>query len=1283
MQGAGGQQGPVPAGPYSAPTRQPETTKPEIPVSELAQAPVCENSFELPNSLSVLNELSIPVWVVDFEVPRILWGNRSTCYYFGKELDQLVGMDLLKGRSAARAALEDEMFQTVQVKRGTQHTRKSFHPDSMPSVTFDLELRPVNLQLPGEKEPRTVALNWGYPVLDSSVHNESTRAMEMLRYSDILMMLFQETGELLNSNVQARSFYFGATAGTDGQEGPPRVKGREITLRDVLDTCVWDGLETTQQSVWEQVCQLKAGDNPIVIECRKADQRTEARCTSGGTTEIIHSIKFIPTYDPVSGTRCLLVNETDVSELSSARAEQRALLAETKVKEKFLTAVSHELRTPLNGIIGLSEALLTNALCPENMESSLHAIKKSGCRLAALVDDILDVASLQAQKPRIVYGDVSIADVAKNVIDTTRPLLREGVELINLISETPMVQGDSARIAQILTNLVGNCVKFTHHGSITLSAAFSENNFVIKVCDTGIGIPSDKRDLVFLPFTQVDAETSRKYGGTGLGLSLVRQLVEAHNGNILIESLTELEREERSREAGVERDQLKVGTTIIVTMPTSRPEQQGEAFRRSDSEASVVSGDSSGSGNSKNRNLRFSGGSVDWRPPPSSNGVATATSPTFGHVVSGFNPRSSSPGEVPVPPALSSGEQGRQSMLARQDVGVAVADAVRKKDQEIAELQGMIQKLREELEAANKVEDSMAKSNPVASNIDCEVRDAPVAGQHSNARQQAGFSVIRRRSLTSEAKEMHEHVTPHLHDDIGAARRSPSPLPSARRSPPDASLQSELVQEHIAIAQRAKLSSPFEANGLVATASSRASDVEMSKKWRSMSNPGMDSEASKQQESIFDQSNDDFRFPNDKVSILTVDDEEVNNLVITGILGTEGYKVFLASSGEEALALVREGKVMPNVVLLDVMMPSMNGFEACKILRQEFPTLVIILCSAKGSREDTVNGFLAGANDYVTKPVNSHELRARISAHLHSQQLWMCRLSAMTSDSLLKRMLPANVIERLKNRKDSRAIVDYHKSVSVLFSDIVSFTSMCEHARMQDVVDMLNDLYHAFDGLCDLHGIEKTEVIGDGYMCVCGHQSDKIDHAHKMVAMAIGMVAATKKISNPLNRKEHIRIRVGINSGPLVSGVVGDKVPKWSLFGDTVNTASRMESHGMPMNVFVSKATRNLLQYSDYEFLAVPSRIIKGKGEMETFAVKHKDLCWQDVEAMITGVNESHSLIHEAHMSASDLDLQGSAHRTVHGVDCSTSTQALLLNVILCLFLRQTWGFPSQGPSLL
>jgi len=541
MQGAGGQQGPVPAGPYSAPTRQPETTKPEIPVSELAQAPVCENSFELPNSLSVLNELSIPVWVVDFEVPRILWGNRSTCYYFGKELDQLVGMDLLKGRSAARAALEDEMFQTVQVKRGTQHTRKSFHPDSMPSVTFDLELRPVNLQLPGEKEPRTVALNWGYPVLDSSVHNESTRAMEMLRYSDILMMLFQETGELLNSNVQARSFYFGATAGTDGQEGPPRVKGREITLRDVLDTCVWDGLETTQQSVWEQVCQLKAGDNPIVIECRKADQRTEARCTSGGTTEIIHSIKFIPTYDPVSGTRCLLVNETDVSELSSARAEQRALLAETKVKEKFLTAVSHELRTPLNGIIGLSDSLLNDPNVGSSVRRLIQVIRSSGQQLNVLVGDLIDTAAMSNKTFLISTADVNLADMVASTVGVTGPLIKKGVELENEVEEgLPTIRGDAGRIQQALISVLGNSAKFTQVGKVRVSGKHhpESNEVCLQISDTGIGIDEETIKSIFSTFTQADMSTTRSHGGVGLGLALVKNIMHAHGGTISVVSST-------------------------------------------------------------------------------------------------------------------------------------------------------------------------------------------------------------------------------------------------------------------------------------------------------------------------------------------------------------------------------------------------------------------------------------------------------------------------------------------------------------------------------------------------------------------------------------------------------------------------------------------------------------------------------------------------------------------------------------------------------------------------
>mmetsp|Transcript_9085 Transcript_9085/g.22006 ORF Transcript_9085/g.22006 Transcript_9085/m.22006 type:complete len:1198 (+) Transcript_9085:177-3770(+) len=533
----GASQGPVPAGPHSAPNRPVVNTKPETP--QRAQAAVCEHVFEMPDSLSVLNELAIPVWVVDFETPRILWGNRSTCYYFGKDLDELVGMELLKDRSATRAAVEAELFTKVQLNKGTEHTRKSFHPDGMPSVTFDLELRPVSVQLPDEQKPRTVALNWGYPVLDSSVHNESTRAMEMLRYSDILMMLFQDTGELLNSNVRARSFYMGTEA--ESAEGRARVKGRAMTLRDVLETCVWDDTKSTLEGTWTKVCNLSAGDNPIVIECRKVETGGVFRCASDGKTEIIHSLKFIPTYDPVTGARCLLVNETDVSELSSARTEQRELLAETKVKEKFLTAVSHELRTPLNGIIGLSDSLLNDPSVSSSVRRLVQVIRSSGQQLNVLVGDLIDTAAMSNKTFLISKADADVSSIVASAVGVAGPMIRPGVDLRNEVTGgLPTIRGDAGRIQQALTSVLGNSAKFTESGQIRVSAKHHQesNEVCIKVSDTGIGIEESTIKTIFSSFTQADMSSTRSHGGTGLGLALVKNIMQAHGGSISVVSST-------------------------------------------------------------------------------------------------------------------------------------------------------------------------------------------------------------------------------------------------------------------------------------------------------------------------------------------------------------------------------------------------------------------------------------------------------------------------------------------------------------------------------------------------------------------------------------------------------------------------------------------------------------------------------------------------------------------------------------------------------------------------
>ncbi len=207
-----------------------------------------------------------------------------------------------------------------------------------------------------------------------------------------------------------------------------------------------------------------------------------------------------------------------------------------ELKDEFLANTSHELRTPLVGIIGLTESLkdgIAGELPPKAMEN-LDMIVNSGRRLSHLVNDILDFSKLKNKDLVLAKRPVDVHAVANIVMQLSQPLLEDKkLKLINSIpKEVPLVEADENRLQQIMHNLIGNAIKFTPKGYITLLAETKKDMLSIIVSDTGIGIPEEKLETIFNSFEQGDGSMQREYGGTGLGLSVTKQLVELHGGTI-------------------------------------------------------------------------------------------------------------------------------------------------------------------------------------------------------------------------------------------------------------------------------------------------------------------------------------------------------------------------------------------------------------------------------------------------------------------------------------------------------------------------------------------------------------------------------------------------------------------------------------------------------------------------------------------------------------------------------------------------------------------------------
>jgi adenylate cyclase len=337
--------------------------------------------------------------------------------------------------------------------------------------------------------------------------------------------------------------------------------------------------------------------------------------------------------------------------------------------------------------------------------------------------------------------------------------------------------------------------------------------------------------------------------------------------------------------------------------------------------------------------------------------------------------------------------------------------------------------------------------------------------------------------------------------------------------------------------------------------------------------------------------------------ILIVDDNAANRDLLARRLLREGYRVSVAESGASALALIATQGF--DLVLLDLMMPGMNGFEVLCRLKADAGTrhIPVIMISALDELDSTVRCIEAGAEDYLAKPFNPVLLRARIGASLEKKRLLdELRAEKERSEALLLNILPRTVVDRI--RQGVTVIADRFTEATILFADLVDFTSITAKLSPEEVVKLLELLFCRFDILAARYEVEKIKTTGDGYMVAGGLPEARTNNAVGVAEMALAMLDAVEAARCAVG--EPLQLRIGLNTGALVAGVIGTHKFAYDVWGDTVNTAKRMESYGLPGHVHVSAATRQVLGDA-FRFEPRGPLEVKGKGSMETYFLYRRE----------------------------------------------------------------------------
>ena len=337
--------------------------------------------------------------------------------------------------------------------------------------------------------------------------------------------------------------------------------------------------------------------------------------------------------------------------------------------------------------------------------------------------------------------------------------------------------------------------------------------------------------------------------------------------------------------------------------------------------------------------------------------------------------------------------------------------------------------------------------------------------------------------------------------------------------------------------------------------------------------------------------------------ILAVDDDREILDLLRQAIKPLGHEIFFATDGLEAVRKAEQEN--PDLVLLDLELPGLDGFEVCSRLKslpglREVP---IIFLSMRGEVESKIRALNLGAIDYVSKPFSMIELIARVQAHLATKiskdetirEVKELGMKFGQSETLISSLFPESVVPELKQHQKIKP--RRYEDVAVLIADIVGFTRFCVDRDPEEVMSNIQELGYRFDRIAKAHGLEKINFVGDSFMAAAGMFSSDPDPVLSAVKCGFELGHAAETVPAGW------RVRVGIDFGPVISGIAATERSLFGLFGDTVNTAARMQTLAKPGKISVSAKTwEKISPFCNGG--SIGKFKIKGKGEMEIYHVE-------------------------------------------------------------------------------